>query len=143
MDMFDKNIGKEKLASLELAEASREKEWNYPSFVRELFHGRLPARGLFHHLDDPEALILGKRAGFPDEDGIPHFCQIALVVRLKFVVPLDNLSVLGMLGETHSPDNHGFLHLIADYLTGEFFFLAHIISLFSRLIRYGCARFPS
>src|SRR3989338_7175579 len=42
MDMFDKNIGQEKKESLELAEASREQEWNYPSFVRELFHGRLP-----------------------------------------------------------------------------------------------------
>src|SRR3990167_7834089 len=41
MEMFDKNISKEKLASLELAEASREKEWNYPSFVREIFHGKL------------------------------------------------------------------------------------------------------
>lgn len=41
MEMFDKNISKEKLASLELAEAAREKEWNYPSFVREIFHGKL------------------------------------------------------------------------------------------------------
>ena len=42
MEMYDKRIGKEKRESLELAEAAREKEWNYPSFVRELFHGRLP-----------------------------------------------------------------------------------------------------
>jgi len=42
MEMFDKKIGKEKRESLELAEAAREKEWDYPSFVRELFHGRLP-----------------------------------------------------------------------------------------------------
>ncbi len=41
MEMFDKKTGEEKLASLELAEASREKEWNYPSFVREIFHGKL------------------------------------------------------------------------------------------------------
>lgn len=41
MDIFDKGLGHEKRASLELAEASRESEWNYPSFVRELFHGRL------------------------------------------------------------------------------------------------------
>jgi len=39
---FDKGMSKEKRESLELAEASRECEWCYPSFVRELFHGRLP-----------------------------------------------------------------------------------------------------
>ena len=42
MDIYDKGISSEKRESLELAEASREKEWNYPSFVRELFHGELP-----------------------------------------------------------------------------------------------------
>ena len=42
MDIYDKGISPEKRESLELAEASREKEWNYPSFVRELFHGELP-----------------------------------------------------------------------------------------------------
>ena len=42
MQMYDKGISKEKRESLELAEASRQAEWNYPSFVRELFHGRLP-----------------------------------------------------------------------------------------------------
>lgn len=42
MDMYDKHIGQEKREALELAEASRESEWNYPSFVRQLFHGELP-----------------------------------------------------------------------------------------------------
>src|SRR3990167_2592636 len=42
MEMYDKHIGREKRESLELAEASRQTEWDYPSFVRELFHGRLP-----------------------------------------------------------------------------------------------------
>lgn len=42
MDMYGKDISHEKRESLELAEASRECEWCYPSFVRELFHGRLP-----------------------------------------------------------------------------------------------------
>ncbi|MBI4396599.1 MAG: acyl-CoA dehydrogenase family protein [Elusimicrobia bacterium] len=42
MDMYQKGISQEKRDSLELAEASREAEWNYPSFVRELFHGKLP-----------------------------------------------------------------------------------------------------
>lgn len=41
MDLYHKDISKEKRESLELAESSREREWNYPSFVRELFHGRL------------------------------------------------------------------------------------------------------
>src|SRR5437867_5179576 len=39
--MFDKNISAEKRASLELAEASRESEWKYPSFALKLFHGVL------------------------------------------------------------------------------------------------------
>ncbi len=42
MELFDKGMSKDKKESMELAEASREREWNYPSFVRELFHGRLP-----------------------------------------------------------------------------------------------------
>src|SRR3989338_472798 len=42
MDMYGKGISQEKRESLELAEASRENEWDYPSFVRELFHGRVP-----------------------------------------------------------------------------------------------------
>jgi len=41
MEMYHKDISHEKRESLELAEASRESEWFYPSFVRELFHGRL------------------------------------------------------------------------------------------------------
>src|SRR3989338_7044891 len=42
MDMYGKGLSQEKKEALELAEASRESEWNYPSFVRELFHGKLP-----------------------------------------------------------------------------------------------------
>lgn len=41
MESMYKGLGKEKIESLELAEESREKEWNYPSFVRELFHGKV------------------------------------------------------------------------------------------------------
>ncbi|MBI4335139.1 MAG: acyl-CoA dehydrogenase family protein [Candidatus Omnitrophica bacterium] len=41
VDIYDKKISRDKKESLELAESSREKEWLYPSFVRELFHGRL------------------------------------------------------------------------------------------------------
>ena len=41
MAMFDKNISQEKKESLELAEASRESEWKYPSFALKLFYGRL------------------------------------------------------------------------------------------------------
>ena len=41
MSIFDKNIGKDKRASLELAEQSRETEWRYPSFALKLFHGTL------------------------------------------------------------------------------------------------------
>ena len=41
MAMFDKNISQEKKESLELAEASRESEWKYPSFALKLFYGKL------------------------------------------------------------------------------------------------------
>lgn len=42
MDILDeKKVGKEKLKSLELAEEAREQEWAQPSFVAELFQGRL------------------------------------------------------------------------------------------------------
>lgn len=42
MEILDeKKVGTEKLKALELAEDSREKEWVFPSFVAELFQGRL------------------------------------------------------------------------------------------------------
>ena len=41
MEMFDKKMSHEKRAALEFAEASRQAEWLYPSFVREIFHGKL------------------------------------------------------------------------------------------------------
>lgn len=54
MDIYHKSTGQEKRESLELAEASREKEWNYPSFVRELFHGRLPWNLIFPYPEQSE-----------------------------------------------------------------------------------------
>lgn len=39
--MYQKGISQEKKESLELAESSRQNEWDYPSFVREIFNGRL------------------------------------------------------------------------------------------------------
>ncbi len=42
MEMYGKGISHEKRESLELAEASRQKEWEYPSFVRGIFHGKVP-----------------------------------------------------------------------------------------------------
>lgn len=41
MEMFDKRMGKEKIESLELAEAARQQEWKCPSFVACLFQGRV------------------------------------------------------------------------------------------------------
>ena len=41
MELFDKRLGKEKVDSLELAEASRQQEWKCPSFVACLFQGRV------------------------------------------------------------------------------------------------------
>src|SRR3989338_6031607 len=41
MELFDKRMGKEKIESLELAEASRQQEWKCPSFVACLFQGRV------------------------------------------------------------------------------------------------------
>lgn len=40
MDIY-KDISQEKRESLELAEASRQSEWEYPSFVRGIFHGKI------------------------------------------------------------------------------------------------------
>ena len=39
MSMYDKNISKDKKASLEFAEDQREVEWKHPSFALQLFHG--------------------------------------------------------------------------------------------------------
>jgi len=39
MSIFDKRLSKEEREALELAEASREREWKYPSFVSRLFQG--------------------------------------------------------------------------------------------------------
>ena len=55
MDLYHKSISREKRESLELAEASRQKEWEYPSFVRELFHGRLPWELIFPFPEQSEA----------------------------------------------------------------------------------------
>lgn len=41
MGMYDKNISKEKLESLEFAEDQRETEWLHPSFALGLFHGKV------------------------------------------------------------------------------------------------------
>ena len=41
MSIFEKNISKEKMASLELAEDSRQREWSCPSFLSCLFQGRV------------------------------------------------------------------------------------------------------
>ena len=44
MSMYDKNISKDKKASLEFAEEQREAEWKYPSFALQLFHGQFDAK---------------------------------------------------------------------------------------------------
>ena len=41
MSMYDKNISKDKLASLEFAENARETDWKHPSYALQLFHGKL------------------------------------------------------------------------------------------------------
>lgn len=41
MEILDKKMGEGKLKAMELAEDSREQEWTQPSFVAELFAGRL------------------------------------------------------------------------------------------------------
>jgi alkylation response protein AidB-like acyl-CoA dehydrogenase len=40
MDMFEKKVGKEERASLEVAEASRQTEWKQGSFLRGLYEGK-------------------------------------------------------------------------------------------------------
>lgn len=44
MSLFDRRMAKEKRESLEFAEASRQDEWMYPSFVSRLFQGRVEWR---------------------------------------------------------------------------------------------------
>ena len=41
MSLYDKNIGKEKRASLEFAEDSRETEWLHPSYSALLYQGQV------------------------------------------------------------------------------------------------------
>ncbi len=60
MSMFDKNISAEKRESLELAEASREQEWKYPSFALKLFHGVLDWKLIYPFPTQPPA---DKKAG--------------------------------------------------------------------------------
>ena len=55
MDIYHKGMGHEKRESLEMAEASRESEWNYPSFVRELFHGKVPWNLVYPFPEQSEA----------------------------------------------------------------------------------------
>ena len=60
MGMFDKNIGQEKLKSLEFAEAAREQEWKSPSFALKIFHGSVDFP-LIHPF--PEQSAEDKKAG--------------------------------------------------------------------------------
>ncbi len=55
MDIMQKGMSHEKRESMELAEASRQSEWNYPSFVRELFHGHLPWKLIFPYPEQSDA----------------------------------------------------------------------------------------
>jgi len=55
MDMYHKSISHEKRESLELAEGSRESEWNYPSFVRDIFHGKLSWDLIYPFPEQPES----------------------------------------------------------------------------------------
>lgn len=60
MAMFDKSMSEEKRASLELAEASRESEWKYPSFALKLFHGILDWKLIYPFpLQSPEDKKIG------------------------------------------------------------------------------------
>lgn len=54
MELYDKRMGREKRESLELAEAARQREWDYPSFVRDIFHGRLKMNLIFPFPQQPQ-----------------------------------------------------------------------------------------
>lgn len=60
MELFDKRMGKEKIESLELAEASRQQEWRCPSFVARLFQGDV-LWNIIHPF--PEQSIEDKKSG--------------------------------------------------------------------------------
>ena len=75
MDMYQKGISREKRESLELAEASRESEWNYPSFVREIFHGKLPLDLIYPYPEQSEA---DKKIGSEYSEKLKAFLQTHL-----------------------------------------------------------------
>lgn len=75
MEMFDKSMSKEKRESLELAESSRELEWGYPSFVRELFHGRLPWQLIYPFPQQSEA---DKKIGTDYQEKLKSFLEAHL-----------------------------------------------------------------
>lgn len=75
MDLYHKDISREKRESLELAESSRESRWDYPSFVRELFHGRLPWDLIYPFPRQSEA---EKKIGAEYQERLKSFLQAHL-----------------------------------------------------------------
>ena len=128
MDIYDKGISSEKRESLELAEASREKEWNYPSFVRELFHGELPWDLVYPF---PEQSAAEKKIGSDYLEKIEAFLRANLnpdEVDKTGEIPqevIKGLADLGALAMKIKPEYDGLglsqvnynrvIHLIASY----------------------------
>lgn len=128
MDVFDKGMSKEKRESLELAESSRESEWYYPSFVRELFHGRLPWKLIYPFPQQSEA---DKKIGTDYQEKLKSFLEAHLdpdEVDKTGEIPQDvirGLTDIGAFAMKISPDYDGLglsqvnynraIHLVASY----------------------------
>ena len=128
MDMYHKNMGKEKRESLELAEASRESEWNYPSFARDIFHGRL-SWNLIHPF--PQQTEADKKIGSDYQEKLKVFLEAHLnpddvdkTCEIPYEV-IKGLADLGAFAMKIKPEYDGLglsqvnynraIHLIASY----------------------------
>ncbi len=128
MDMYDKSISHEKRESLELAEGSRESEWDYPSFVRDIFHGKL-SWDLIHPF--PEQSESDKKIGAEYLEKLKGFLQANLdpdeVDKTGEIPPhvIKGLADLGAFSMKIKPEYNGLglsqinynraMHLVASY----------------------------
>ena len=128
MSIFDKNISEEKRKSLEFAEAARETEWRYPSFVLKLFHGLLDWKLIFpfprQSKEDKDAgdAFLEKLKGVLEENLDPDEVDRKEVIPDKVIKALAQIGAFaikvpkeyGGLGLSQVNYNRA-IHLVASY----------------------------
>ncbi len=74
-----------------------------------------------YDLNQSPSLILGKRSGLHNLNGIALLALIVLVMSLELVSALYNLAVQRMLNVLYDSNNYGLVHLVTDNLTGTGF----------------------